>query len=366
MTRLEGRYRRVLRLLPASYRRVWEEDMVCAFLESVHTDDPEAAEYMADFGRPGWPEVASIVALAVRLRIGSAGAPPRYAAWSEAIRLAVLAGMLVNAAASTVGAVMTLWLAGMIPLAPVPVLPEPPGYPDLWHRVSLFSALTGLLWLPAFLALVSGRWAAARWLGSAAAGTALLSAAVTVAVTSQRISGEVAFVLLINVLLVLAQAAFHRGVVPVKRRSWLAGVGVCTVVVAGYAWLQFQFMTSLPPLDWAGLWCLVLVAATVAHLAGWARRRRDRFTAWTPALAILAFTVLGLRLVTLLDFARFGSAGWHPATVALGIAEAVAVAVAAIILLLLSARTLRRLPATAADGIAWSTRPSRSPHNGPH
>ncbi|HZM75585.1 MAG TPA: hypothetical protein VFC19_07645, partial [Candidatus Limnocylindrales bacterium] len=74
MNRLEERYRRVLRLLPASYRGVWEEDMVATFLASVATDDREEAEYLADFGRPSWPEVFSIVALAIRLRIGSAGA----------------------------------------------------------------------------------------------------------------------------------------------------------------------------------------------------------------------------------------------------------------------------------------------------
>jgi hypothetical protein len=352
VTRLEERYRRVLRLLPVSYREVWEEDMVSAFLASVEPDDREQAEFAADFGRPSWSEVASIVALAVRLRIGSAGAPPRYAAWGEAIRLAVLAGMLVNAAASMIGAVMTVWLAGMIPLAPSPVLPEPPGYPGSWHRVSMFTAVTGLLWLLAFLALVAGRWAAARRLGWAAAGTAMVSATLTVVVvTSSPMSGEIAYTLLINALLVLALAAFHRGTAPPRRRPWLAGFAACTVVVIGHAWLQFQSMTSLPPLDWAGLWCLVLVAVAVVHLA---RRRPDRFTAWTPALAILAFTVLGLRLATLLDFARFGSAGWHPATVPLAIGEAVAVAAAATVLVLLSNRTLRRLPATAAGATAWS------------
>jgi len=356
VTRLEERYRRVLRLLPASYRQVWEEDMVCAFLESVHTDDPETAEFVADFGRPSWPEVASIVALAVRLRVGSASAPPRYAAWGKAIRLAVLTGILVNAAAGAVGALMALWLAGMIPLIPAPpVLPEPAGYPDSWHRVALFTAVTGLLWLPTFLALVSGRWAAARRLGWAAGGTAMVSAVATiVVVSSPRIPGEILYTLVVNALLILALATFHRGAAPPRRRPWLAGFGMCTAVVTGYAWLQVRSITSLPPLDWAGLWCLVLVVAAAAHLAGWARRR-DGFTAWTPALAILAFAVLGLRLVTLLDHARYGPAGWHPATVPLGIAEAVAVAAAAFVLVLLSARTLRRLPATANDATSWST-----------
>jgi hypothetical protein len=65
VSRLEQRYRRVLRtLLPASYRKQWEEEMVATFvqgfvedfLKSVDADDPEAAEYAqyaADFGRLG-------------------------------------------------------------------------------------------------------------------------------------------------------------------------------------------------------------------------------------------------------------------------------------------------------------------------
>jgi hypothetical protein len=35
MSRIEERYRFVLRLLPVSYRQRWEEDMVASFLESV-------------------------------------------------------------------------------------------------------------------------------------------------------------------------------------------------------------------------------------------------------------------------------------------------------------------------------------------
>ena len=66
---IEQRYRSLLRLLPASYRLAWEEDMVATFLASVHSDDPEEAELVAELGRPGLAEVASVLALAVRLRI---------------------------------------------------------------------------------------------------------------------------------------------------------------------------------------------------------------------------------------------------------------------------------------------------------
>ncbi|MGK5741455.1 hypothetical protein [Micromonospora sp. URMC 103] len=70
MSRLEERYRFILRLLPAAYRQEWEDDMVAAFLRSMDTGDPETTAYAADYGRPSLSEVASIVSLAVRLRLG--------------------------------------------------------------------------------------------------------------------------------------------------------------------------------------------------------------------------------------------------------------------------------------------------------
>jgi hypothetical protein len=311
---------------------------------------------MADFGRPGWSEVASIAALAVRLRIGSAGAPPRYAAYSETVRLTVLAGMLVNAAGSTIGLTVTLWLAGWIPLVPAPpVLSSSPGDPEWWPQILLFVSLAGLLWLPAFLSLVWGRWAASMWLGTAAVMAAVLTTVVTVAVTNERILGQVSYPLLINALLLLALPAFRRRAAPVERRHWLAALGACVAVIAVHALLMSKPTGDLPPLDWAGLWCAVLMIAVTVHLAGRALKRQGRFSAWTPALAILAFTVLGLRLVTLLDYARFGSHGWHPATVPLAIAETAAVGAVSIVLAVLSTRALRRLPSTAADATAWST-----------
>ena len=67
MSTLETRYRSVLRLLPLPYRQVWEEEMVATFVESMMPDDPNDADFVAEFGRPAWSEVASVAALAVRL-----------------------------------------------------------------------------------------------------------------------------------------------------------------------------------------------------------------------------------------------------------------------------------------------------------
>jgi len=353
VTPIEQRYRRVLRMLPKSYREVWEDDMVATFLASVETDDREDAEYVADYGRPGWPEVLSIAALAIRLRIGSAGAPARYAAWSRAIRFCVLAVLLVHATAGVIAAAMSLWLAGLLPLpVAAPQVPEPPGYPESWRQAYLFSALVGLLWVPAFFGLIRGR--AGRWMVPAAAVATVAASTAIVSITGQPFTAEFCFTNLITVLLPLGLAAFHRGAPPVSRRAWLVAFGMSTAVMAGYALLFIRPEPPLPPLDWAGLWCLVVVIAIIVHLA---RRALGRPTdpAWTAALTILAVTALGMRLATLFDYFRFAATGWHPATVPLAIAEAVVVAAAAAWIAFVSARTLSRLPATTADAAAWST-----------
>lgn len=364
MKRIEERYRRVLRLLPRSYRGIWEEDMVSTFLAGVDTNDREQAEYLADYGRPSWPEVASIVALAVRLRIGTDGAPPRYAAWGHAVRLAALTVMLVNAAAGTVGALATSWTAGLIPLTPQPsLLPEPPGYPPSWHHVLLAGALSGLLWLLPFLALLAGNWQGARRRTLAAVVVTTLSAAVVVTVTDQLVTAELAYAVVVNALLLLALTAFHRGVPRVAAVPWRAAFGGCSVVLVGHVALLFEPSAPLLPLDLAGVAAVAVVIAVAVHVVVISHGAQRRFTAWTPALCILALVVLGLRLATLLDYARFGTAGWHPALVPLAVGESVAVAAAAAFLARLAGRGLRRLPAAAGDG-AWSMPGAASPAAG--
>ena len=63
MNSLEQRYRRALRMLPAAYRRVWEDEMVAAYLDRVADEDDgdrDAADFRADYGSPAWSEVASV------------------------------------------------------------------------------------------------------------------------------------------------------------------------------------------------------------------------------------------------------------------------------------------------------------------
>ncbi|MFF4035006.1 hypothetical protein ACFYZ2_35610 [Streptomyces sviceus] len=100
-TLLESRYRAVLRLLPAYYRREREEEMVETYLWDVDQETQEQS-------RPTLGEVASIVALAVRSRLGAGGAPRRYAVLGSAVRLFALFAVLLQAASAVVDRVLGL------------------------------------------------------------------------------------------------------------------------------------------------------------------------------------------------------------------------------------------------------------------
>jgi hypothetical protein len=344
VNRLEERYRRVLRLLPASYREVWEDDMVATLLASVETDDPDDAAYTADFGRPSWSEVASVLALAVRLRLGSGGGQPRYAAWGGAIRLAALCGLLAFATGSVVIVFSALWAAELLPgLPPPPPVPEPgPPGRDLWQGIS---DVGGLLWLPSCLALVLGRWTIAKWLARLAVVALTVSDVRTAVADLDVITASIMYELLLTWLVVLALVAFHRDAPPVRRRPWLIALACASAVVTGHVVLFLYLSpTTIPPVDWPGLGSAAVVGTAIWYLI--ARRRGHITPIWGHALAILAVAELGLRVTTLLDYGRFGIA-WHPAAVPLGVAEAVAVLGVAVLLGLCTARDLRRRSSTS-------------------
>ena len=347
---MEQRYRLLLRtLLPASYRKVWEEDMVATFLESMDTDDAEAAEYLADYGRPSWSEVASVAALAVRLRLGAAGAPPRYVAWGEAVRLVALMGLLVHAAAATIDAGSTLWLAGRIGWLPAP--------PADWAHIPAPSAwdtvltIAGWLWLPAYVGLLLGHRRAAQLL----AFFALLPAAVAaISVTVNLVAGTAPLLittwanLLLSALLVLALAAFHRDAPPVRRRPWLVALAVAIAVLVGLS-LLVRPTNPWVLLDWPCLCCLALLGAAVAHLAGPALGRSGRAPSWSLALALVALAVFGLRVVSLLDYIGITPGGQRSALLALGAVEALAVLAVGVPLARLATDMLGRLASVPAS-----------------
>ncbi|WP_030989185.1 hypothetical protein [Streptomyces sp. NRRL S-1813] len=105
-TLLEQRYRTALRLLPSYYRAEREEEMVETYLHGIDEQD-------RDEMRLAWGEVAGIAALALRTRMGAAGAPARYAIFGATVRLFALLSVLLHAASAlTERALFLTWLKG--------------------------------------------------------------------------------------------------------------------------------------------------------------------------------------------------------------------------------------------------------------
>jgi hypothetical protein len=333
MSVLEDRYRRVLRVLPAAYRAEWEEEMVATFLASMATDDPDEAEYLDDFGRPSWSEVGSVLALALRLRVGGAGAPPRSVAWGQAIRLATLMWLLGQAVLGVADQEFGLWLSGKLSW-----LPDPPVewgvVTDAWHRIQ---GLAGLIWVLAFAALLLGHRRIAQVLAVIAAVPLLVATGNAVA---DLIDGahppvlSLLAILLLDVLSVVGMVAFHPDIPPPPPRPWF------TALVAGALVLPWLF--AVPVLDWPGLWAIAVVLIGVANLV-----RRRPAPAWSHALALAAGAIFTLRVVTLLEYLWARSPTWPPVgLVVLGVVEAVALAAVAVPLSVLASRALRAAPAT--------------------
>jgi hypothetical protein len=314
---LERRYRRVLRLLPTQYRREWEEDMVAAFLASMHTDDPDRADYLAEFGRPTWSEVASVATLAVRLRLGLAGATTPYAvAWTTAVRTVVLAWLLAGAVFGTVGVVTQLWLLGAVTWLPGPaaewVVPWPA---DAWHLAWGFAAAT---WPIAFLALVLGWTALAR--GAALLGVLHLAVQVVQAMTEVARGIPIPVVApLLTLLLDLGLLALLwtvRAPVRVHATPWLVafvvGLAIEGVVVAG----QVTSVVPWPLLDPPGVVAVAIAAIAVAHVVAWRLGRRPVDASVALAVALGIGVAIAYRLTGLADLIAAASwMGTGPVTV---------------------------------------------------
>ncbi|GGQ48373.1 hypothetical protein [Couchioplanes azureus] len=337
---LEERYRRVLRLLPADYRHAWEEDMVDTFLQAAYDADPEDPEGV-EISSPGKAEVASIVALALRLRLGGAGAAPRRFAWGEATRLVALAGLLAPTVLALSDALFMAWVAGhMDDFIGPEGIPEGSWLADRW--LALW-ALTGLLWLPAYLSVLFGHRRAAHVLAVIALLPVLISGAERL--SRDEFTATEAYELLLVVLPVLALAAFHRDAPPVRCRPWLIALpaGVALVLAAHLplrlagdwdAWF-------LPLVDRPALACAVLIGATVMQAVP-----GSRIPSWPLALALLVAAALVLRLMTTLGYLGYDSPN-HIAMATIGAVQCAALLAAGGYLTRVAVRGMRRLPAPA-------------------
>ena len=277
-TLLETRYRTVLRLLPPAYRAAWEDDMVGALLDSRGVDGSGSEDdVVAGLGRPGPGEVASVLSLAVRARLGVFGATPRQALWSEAVRRFALVGLMLAAADVVAGVVVSL-VQGYRPFAGSPLLPgvladEP---------VRSLLGLAALGWPAAFLALILRRPRLAGVLAVAA-----LTPELVAVVEEVRTFGNGATSVVwqaVRVLPVLALLAWHGAAPPARRRAWSAAVLVtaCIQLVVTAPWyLGGDAFPPGPPdwfslvlLDLAGIQAVAIAVAAALHLV--ARRHGAR------------------------------------------------------------------------------------------
>ncbi|WP_169946524.1 hypothetical protein [Microbispora sp. H11081] len=311
MSVLEERYRRWLRLLPASYRAEREEEMVSAFLEGARS-----GRAGHDDQHPRLLEIASVAALALRLRLGGPGSPPGSYLWGESVRLAALLGLVFW---TMIGS-LYFGQAVLTYAVPADALPDgvmgigDAGSPERGRLV--LAELSSLLWAAGLGALVSGRHRAAK--------AAALAALVVPQVLVPPFAGgwdsaaRWACSVLPAVVTVLALALGHHRDAPPSRLparravrvlAFPVAVGVLLAVVvgvlgaatragAGPAGLLLQAWMWLDP---TGLACLSLLGVTVWCVARRASGRASGRAAvpQAPAAAILTVPVVLARAGTL-------------------------------------------------------------------
>jgi hypothetical protein len=301
---LEQRYRRVLRLLPGYYRDTWQEEMVAAFMESSLTGDPDEDEWILEFSNPPWREVTSVAGLAVRLYLGGNGAPRRYFAWGQAVRRAVLAVMMLRAVWGLDVLLLTAWSRRAFSWLPVPPAGVAPGTPAgilppaVWWTVDY-------AWVVSFVALALGRYYRTAQVIAALAIVPdlvwLLEGGFTHAFQGPSL-GPWAFWVLLNLATVLAMSAFHRDTPPDARWPWLlALVAVYLLVAVPLTALRASGHSAWVP-DTAGLYCVLVAVACLAHVPrAWSRQAAGSGV-WSLSLTLLAAQAGAYRVLSLTDY----------------------------------------------------------------
>jgi hypothetical protein len=336
---LEQRYRRVLRLLPGYYRVKWEEDMVAAFLDSSLAGDPEEDEWILEFSKPTWSEIASVADLAARLYLGGAGAPRRYFAWGQAVRGAVLAVIGVHAVVSLDALVRLAWIHRLLGVPPAPasmVTSTPGGFlpPAAWY-------LGDCAWIVVFVMVILGHYRVARVYAVLAIIPDLVwltQGQFTGALPATSL-GPWSFWVLLNLAPVLALAAFHRDAPPAARWSWLLALPAAYLLVDVPALaLQATGNSAWVP-DNSGVFCLLVTLACLAHAPrAWSRRSADSGV-WSLTLTLLAAVAGAYRITSLADYLH------DPHLIKVSLAELLMLAVAAALVAPDAARAQTAAPA---------------------
>jgi hypothetical protein len=333
---LERRYRRVLRLLPDWYRAQWEEDMVAAFLDSRLTGDPAAAEHVSKVAGPGSAELASVAGLAVRLHLRGPGTLRRYA-WGQAVRRAVLTVLLVHAALAVNVLVLLAWsprLASWMHVLPTSLVVVSPG--SVWPAVFYLANVT---WIVIFVALTLGRYRTARVLA------ALVIVPGLVALLQSQFTGVMpapfgpwAFWILVDLVPVVAMAAFHRDAPPTPRRPWLLALPLGYVLVYGpLLALQATGNSAWLP-DFSGQCCILVSLACLAHAPRAWSRQATGTGLWSLTLVLLGAVAGAYRIVSLTGYLN------DPHLIAVSLAELLILVAAVALLVPDAARAQRATP----------------------
>jgi len=290
-TLLETRYRTVLRLLPAYYRRDREEEMVEVYLWDV---DQETQ----DESRPTLGEAASVAALAVRSRLAATGAPRPYVLLGSGVRHFALFAVLLQAAAAVVDRVLGLTWAGTHGGRDWDMfLSGFTGRGPLMNVVEVAEWVLPLLWTVGYFALLHGRPRLAR-------ASVLLAALPTLWPFAGPLVAELvpwdpwfatAGALLAWLPALALCAAHHRdapeAVLPVGTPG--LAFAACSVVMGA----SVVMLPATADEAWAPATCFVVGAL------GWLllrRRGTDHSAACcAPALAALGLLLLAVRVATL-------------------------------------------------------------------
>ncbi|GAA2302518.1 hypothetical protein GCM10010149_59830 [Nonomuraea roseoviolacea subsp. roseoviolacea] len=268
---LERRYRAALRLLPASYRAEREEEMVAAFLE-MSGDVPDERG-----PRPRWGELASVAALAVRVRLGGAGA--RAAAWGETVRLVALLGLAFQAMLGVYGLVgRAAAIAAHLPTPGAATSPIP--------------VVADVLWIVAFAAAMRGFTGPAKVVAAAAGAVSLLLIGAGPAVQLTWAAPPAALMASVPPLALLA--GFHAEA-PATVRPWrlLLPPVAATLPLVLLSWAPVPWDSAFEPLlALSSLLSPDGIATVACAVAGIVALRRG----WAPS-ARLALAAAGLLLL---------------------------------------------------------------------
>jgi hypothetical protein len=292
-------------------------------------------------GAAGGAAVSRIL-IAVRLRIGGAGIAPLTVVWEEivrALRLVALVMLLLWAVVAIWTVWRNPWLANDIPW-----FPPPADVPALsWGGWDLAWSVVGLLSVAAYVALVFGRWRAAR-LFAVLAFMPFVGFAVRDTLEGWPVLALWSDVL-VAALLLLTLAVFHRDTPPVRPRPWLIAlaVGVALTPAAELASLILP-MGSQWLLAWPAVNCVLIVAAALVYLVSQAFGCGPA-PSWALALALLSLATVIVQTVSLGEHAAVHMMSF--AAITLGVVQAVGAFVVGLLLFAFAAHELRRLQAQA-------------------